>query len=125
MKLEEALVAIIKDAGLGVVGSSLFQSHMPAECKAGALVLTRVGIMVDPYTGLRKGPFQVIVRAGTIVEAHTRASAIIKALTTEGTTKGGVTFKFIKPEHEPLVFPRTEGSQFEASVNYNFAASWE
>lgn len=125
MKLEEALIAIIKDAGLGVIGKTLFQSHMPAECKEGALVLTRVGVMIDPYTGLRKGPFQVIVRAGSIVTAHDRASAIMKALMTEGTTKGGVRFQFIKPEHEPLVFPRTEGASFEASVNYNFAASWE
>lgn len=125
MKLEEALIATIKDAGLGVIGTTLFQSHMPAECKAGILVLARVPIMIDPYTGLRKGPFQVIVRAPKITEAHQKATLVMKALMTEGTQKGGVTFKFIKPEHEPLVFPRTEGSQFEASVNYNFAASWE
>lgn len=125
MKLEEAIVSMIQTAGLGTVGVSLFHSHMPAQVLNGVLVMTRVPIANDPYSGLRKGPFQVVVRSQDLEEAHNKASQIMKALTTDGVTVGEVSFLFIKPAHEPLVFPRTEGSLFEASVNYNFAANWE
>jgi hypothetical protein len=53
------------------------------------------------------------------------AEQLMPVLMTEGAKHGEVRFLFIKPEHDPLVFPRTEGGQFEASVNYNFAANWE
>ncbi|MEG0062980.1 MAG: minor capsid protein [Pseudomonas sp.] len=125
MKLEDALIKRIADAGLGVPGKNLFHSHMPAKVNAGTLVLTRVPIVVDPYTGMRKGPFQVICRDLEIELAHNKASQLMKALVSEGVTVGGVRFLFIKANNEPLVFPRTEGAQFEAAVNYNFAANWE
>lgn len=125
MKLEDAVVAIIQQAGLGVPGKTLFHTHMPANVPKGILVMARVPVMIDKYTGLRKGPFQVIVRAATIVEAHALATQLMSALATEGKRQGPVRFLFIKPEHDPLVFPRTEGGQFEASVNYTFAANWE
>ncbi len=125
MKLEDAIIQIIYEAGLGQPGISLFHTHMPAQVKAGTLVLTRVPILIDPYSGMRKGPFQVICRDQKPDFAHDKASEILKLLATEGVIKGGVSFKFIKPMNEPMVYPRTEGSQFEASVNYNFAANWE
>lgn len=125
MKLEDALVQRIAEAGLGIPGRTLFHSHMPAEVKVGTLVMARVPVTIDPYTGMRKGPFQVICRDLEIDLAHDRASLIIKAMVSEGVTVGGVKFLFIKASNEPLVFPRTEGAQFEAAVNYNFAANWE
>lgn len=125
MILEDAIVARIAANVPGLIlGKSLFHSHMPAEAKQGVLVMTRVPIGVDPYHGVRKGTFQVICRDLKIVDAHDRATAIMKAIVSEGVVQGGVRFMFIKPAHEPLVFPRTEGGQFEASVNYNFAADW-
>lgn len=125
MKLEDALVKIIADAGLGIEGKTLFHSHMPSEVQKGILVMTRVGITIDAYTGLRKGPFQIIVRDKKIADAHNLATAVLKAMKTDGKTVGVVNFLFIHADHEPLVFPRTEGGQFEASVNYTFAANWE
>ena len=125
MKLEETLVAIIQASGLGIPGKTLFHTHMPAGIGAGILVMARVPVMIDPYTDLRKGTFQVIVRAATIQAASGLAEQLMPVLMTEGAKHGEVRFLFIKPEHDPLVFPRTEGGQFEASVNYNFAANWE
>lgn len=125
MKLEDAVVARIQQSGLGIPGKTLFHTHMPAGHTRGILVMARVPVMIDPYTKLRKGTFQVIVRAATIPDASALAVQLMSALTTEGAKQGAVRFLFIKPEHDPLVFPRTEGGQFEASVNYNFAANWE
>lgn len=125
MILEDAIVARIAANVPGlIIGKSLFHSHMPAETNAGVLVMTRVPIEVDPYTGVRKGTFQVICRDLKIADAHNRATTIMKAIVSEGVQQGLVRFMFIKPVHEPLVFPRTPGGQFEAAVNYNFAADW-
>lgn len=125
MKLEDAVVARIQQSGLGIPGKTLFHTHMPAGVGKGVLVMARVPVMIDPYTNLRKGTFQVIVRAATILDASALAVQLMQVLTTEGAKQGPVRFLFIKPEHDPLMFPRTEGGQFEASVNYNFAANWE
>lgn len=124
MKLEDALVQLIKDGAGLVPGKNLFHSFMPSEVVTGTLILTRVPINIDPYSGLRKGTFQVICRNKNLVLAHDAATAIINGIVNEGVTKGGVNFLFVKALNEPMVFPRTEGGQFEASVNYNFAASW-
>lgn len=127
MKLEDALVLLLREVRMTPVivpGKNLFHSFMPSEVEAGTLILTRVPIMIDPYHGLRKGTFQVICRNKNLVAAHDAATTILNGIVNEGVTKGGVNFRFIKALNEPLVFPRTEGGQFEASVNYNFAASW-
>lgn len=127
MTLEDALVLLLKESGVVpalVPGKNLFHSFMPSEVETGTLILTRVPIMIDPYHGLRKGTFQVICRNKNLVTAHDAATAILRGVVNEGVTKGGVNFRFVKALNEPLVFPRTEGGQFEASVNYNFAASW-
>jgi len=126
MKLEDALISHISANAPGLVqGVSLFHSHMPAGIASGVLVMTRVPIEVGLYTGMRNGTFQVVCRDVSIPLAHDKASEIIKAISSEGVRVGTVNFRFIKPQHEPLVFPRTEGAQFEAAVNYIFAANWE
>lgn len=125
MKLETAVVGVIELAGKGISGKTLFHTHMPAGKGEGVLVLSRVPVSIDPYTGLKKGTFQVITRSTNVLTSHSLAVEIMKVLETEGAKHGEVDFKFIKPQHEPLVFPRTDGGQFEASVNYNFAANWE
>lgn len=126
MKLEDSLIQhIAASFPTLVAGVSLFHSHMPADVKSGVLVMTRVPILIDPYTGMRKGTFQVVCRDLKITLAHDMATAIMKAIASEGVITGGVDFRFIKPQHEPLAFPRTEGAQFEAAVNYTFAAHWE
>lgn len=126
MKLLQAITNFIQAQGLGTPGVDLFYGHMPAEVDAGSVVLARVMIDIDPYTGINKGTFQVVSRAMKGDQAYDRAAAIKKVLRLEGAELGGVSFKFIHPKHEPLVFPRTDGGQYEASVNYQFVAdNWE
>lgn len=126
MKLEDALASLIATLVPGQVpGETLFHTHMPAQITKGTLILTRVPIGNDPYNRLRKGTFQVIVRGTDVVACHDKASEIAEALRGEGAVAGDVKFLFIFPINEPLAFPRTEGSLFEASVNFQFAAHWE
>lgn len=125
MKLEAAIVRRLELAGKGVPGTNLFHSHMPAQVPVGTLVLTRVAILRDPYSGLRKGQFQVVCRGVSAEAVHAMAVEALEALRGEQVMVGNVNFLFIFPLHEPIVFPRTDGSQYEASVNYQFSAYWE
>lgn len=126
MKLLEAIVQFIQANGLGVPGKDLFRGYMPAQVLEGTVVLARVAIDDDPYSGIKKGPFQVVTRAATGDLAYAKAAAIKKLLRLEGAVIGEVSFKFITPKHEPIVYPRADGGQYEASVNYQFVAdNWE
>lgn len=126
MKFEDALVEHIASVLPDLIPrKTLFHSHMPADVKSGVLVMARVPVPIDLYSGMRKGSFQIVCRDLKIVLAHDLATSVMKAIASEGVIVGGVDFKYIKPQHEPLVFPRTEGAQFEAAVNYLFAAHWE
>lgn len=126
MKLLEAIVQFIQVNGLGNPGVDLFRGYMPAEVETGTVVLARVPIEDDPYCRTKKGTFQVVTRAATGDLAHAKAAAIKKLLRLEGAEIGEVGFKFIIPKHEPLVYPRADGGQYEASVNYQFVAdNWE
>lgn len=126
MKLLQALVDFIQAQGLGTPGKDLFRGFMPAQVETGTVILARVQIDDDPYCRVKKGTFQVVTRAATGDLAYDKAVAIKKVLRLEGADMGGVSFKFILPKHDPLVFPRTDGGQYEASVNYQFVAdNWE
>lgn len=126
MKLLQAITDFIQAQGLGTPGVDLFYGFMPSEINVGTVVLARVMIDDDPYTRIKKGTFQVVCRGRNSAEAHDKAAAIKKVLRLEGVEIGGVSFKHAYPKHEPLVFPRTDGGQYEASVNYQFVAdNWE
>lgn len=126
MKLLQAIVDYIQAQGLGTPGKDLFRGFMPAQVQAGTVVLARVAIDDEPYSGIKKGTFQVVTRGATGDLAYAKAAAIKKVLRLEGVEIGEVKFKFILPKHDPLVFPRSDGGQYEASVNYQFVAdNWE
>lgn len=126
MKLLQAIVDHLQANGLGTPGKDLFRGYMPAQVDTGVVVLARVAIDEDAYSGIKKGPFQIVTRAASGDLAYDKAAAIKKVLRLEGVEIGGVRFKYILPKHEPLVYPRTDGGQYEASVNYQFVAdNWE
>lgn len=126
MKLLDSIITLIQTNSLGVPGKTLFRDYMPSDIKSGTLVLARVAIEIDPYTGLRKGSVQIVSRDKTPDLARKRASDIMKVVKLEDAVVAGVSFKFIRPKHEPIVFPRADGGLFEASVNYQFVAQdWE
>lgn len=126
MNLEKAVCQFLHEKGAGVPGKTLFYGHMPHQIKSGVVVLVRVPPNDDPYTRIRKGTFQVVVRDEIRDAAYDKAVSIKKLLRLEGGVVGGMSFKFILPKHDPLVYPRSDGGLFEASVNYQFTAdNWE
>ena len=74
-----------------------------------------IGISTD-VRDLRRGSFQVIARSATHEGA---ANSVIDAMPTGGQI-GDMLFRVLHPEHEPLLYPRSDGNSIEASVNFKF-----
>lgn len=77
-----------------------------------------IGISTD-VRDLRRGSFQVIARSATHEGARAAANSVIDAMPTGGQI-GDMLFRVLHPEHEPLLYPRSDGNSIEASVNFKF-----
>lgn len=107
--------------GLGEIGKTLFRHKMPHEVPAGLLLASQTPIQIHPYLeAVRKGSFQVIARGATEDEVEQRLNQVSEILSVQGLVLGGMRFFYIRPEHEPLIFPRSESDFVEASVDFAF-----
>lgn len=120
----DALAAYIADSGLGVVtgrDKTIFVYDMPEKVARGVLLkLPDDGVPIDhELPGYRKTGFQVIVRDNDYVKGMKAANDISTALNLSNTTVGTMSCRFIRPKHEPIVFPVSQGDTLEFSVNFD------
>jgi len=116
----EHIVDYLHQSGVGVKGKTLFAYSMPKQPN-GILVLARSPISIHPYQkGRSDGTFQVAVRGTRYEEITAKADEVVSALTGEGLVMGTLHFLSVMPIHQPLIYPRSDGSMLEASVNFNF-----
>lgn len=104
--------------GFGVSGVDLFRENMPAECDRGYLFIILMPVSIDPYTHLRRGEFELIARSGDSDEAKKMVFDAIESLSMSNRNVGDEMYYYIRPKHEPLTFPRSDGSHIEASVTF-------
>jgi hypothetical protein len=117
----EPILDYIASRGLGVKGVDLFAHSMPAKVKNGVMVMINSPATIHPYQKCkRNGTLQVMVRGVTYGDIGNKAEAISSLLDAEGLVLGGLKLLIIYPLHEPMIYPRSEGSLLEASVNFNF-----
>jgi len=117
----EPLVDYLAAQGIGIKGQTLFAQAMPARVKSGVLIVTNSPIEIHPYQrGRLDGTFQVIVRGSRYDQIHDLASRVQNLFYVEGLVLEQMRFQVIRPLHQPLIYPRAEGGQLEASVNFNF-----
>lgn len=116
----EHIVDYLEAAGIGKKGKTIYAYSMPKQAH-GVLVLARAPISIHPYQkGRNDGSFQVSVRGTRYEEITGKANEVIKALFGEGLVMGDLKFLSITPIHQPFIYPRSDGSMLEASVNFNF-----
>lgn len=101
------------------LGGNSFAFQMPEEVQPAAMVIPPLeGLMFDPQLpGRYKGAYQVLVRTKDLQQAHVLGAEVLQLLTLYNVTLGGVRIVLSEPISTPIVFPRTEADQFEASVN--------
>lgn len=122
MKLEP-IAEYLHSLGIATPGKDLFAYSAPSSAPNNSVLL------VSPLTGtdidyelpcFRRTKFQVIVRGSDHVEGVKLAEKIMDALTLENSSvMPEISIKYMRPRHEPVVFPSSEGDLLEVSVNYD------
>ncbi len=107
--------------GIGVPGVTLFRDSLPADLDTGYLLVIQTETRIDAYTSTRRGRIQLVTRAKSKDQARAMAVSAAEQLELRSETLGNMKFLFLRQRTEPLVYPRTEGGQFEASINLEFA----
>jgi len=124
MKLE-GIQDYLEAEDVGETGVDLFINHMDDEVKEGVVLMSPLtGTYIDhELPNYRKGSFQVIVRARDYESGDELARTISDLLTLENTrtTIDDMAIKYMRPKHEPIVFPRLQGGGLEFSVNFEVA----
>lgn len=116
----EPIVNYLAANGIGRKGNTLFAYNLP-NVDFGILVIAKSPVMINPYQKSRKsGQFQLVVRGRQAREVLRPAEQAVKLLDGEGIVMGDMRFLVLKPVHEPLLYPRSDGNMLEASVNFSF-----
>lgn len=120
MKLK-SLVDYLEDQDKGRMGKDLFIYRMPSEIGAGVLLRDgSQGDLIDhTITGYRIGKVQLIVRGQVIEDGLIRAKDLMNTLTLSDQQLSEDYFNQCLPKHEPIVFPASDGNNYEFSVNFD------
>ena len=119
MNLEELLIHM-QGLGLGTPGQNLFRHQMPEQIQEGLLVTSQVPADIHPYViQYRKGSIQVIARSPNGDAAITKLNGVVDAISGEGLDLPSARVLRLYPRHEPLLYPKSEGALYEASVNFD------
>jgi hypothetical protein len=130
MLTPEHLAPILISARLGKAGLDLFCHKMPSEITKGLVVMGDLaGSEIDhELVNWRIGQIQVILRDTDHASGLRRARAVMDALTVmhrdlpPAGGGPGIRLRRLRPIHDPIVYPRSEGDVLEFSLN--FEAIW-
>lgn len=116
------MLDLLESAGLGKRGESLFLFNMPDTATRGIVLLSSLsGEKIDhELPGYRKPDFQIVARAHDYLVGHDLAKSAMEALTiSQETMLDGMQVKFVRPRHEPVSYPVSDGNYIEWSVNFD------
>lgn len=118
----QKIVKFLDDEGYGIMGEDLFRDNMPDGVNNGLAVFTMSPVLIHPYLGIGQGSFQIVGRGEDQDELHDRMKSVAGAFGGgKGLELGDIKFHYIRAEHEPLMFPRSESDLVEASVSFAFS----
>ena len=117
------IVELLEAENFGTIGKDLFRNFMPHDVREGLLVTIQMPVEIDRYLNYCKGSFQVVARGTDWESPRLVMVDVSKVLCGEGLSLGDMYFYFMRPRHEPLIFPKSEGDLIEASVNFDFIYS--
>lgn len=114
------LIDRLEAAAIGVKGTSLFLNMMPTECELGVLLKPPLnGTQIDyELPGYFKTRLQVVARSHDYAEGLDLCKRAVAALLiTSDTVVGPMTIRFLRPKHQPVAFPLSEGNFIEFNVS--------
>jgi hypothetical protein len=122
MKFLKNMLTLLEQANLGQPGKSLFLFELPGSAEKAIVLLPQLsGTKIDhELPGLLRPGFQLVVRARDHLSGYDLANAAVEALTmNQDTQLDGILVKFVRPRHEPVPYPVSEGNYIEWSVNFD------
>ena len=120
MKLEN-VAEYLREQGYGTIGIDLFAHRMPEEVNVGVLLTSPLtGVMIDhEMPGYYKSNFLMVIRHREIDTGLSLAETLSNVLSLQEQKLGDVVVNFIRPRFKPVVFPSSQGDNFEASVGFD------
>lgn len=118
----EAIANYLVTQGVGISGQSLFVYRMPPAINEGILLISDLkGTEIDyELPGFKRTTFQAIVRHTEHVAGRALADLVSSTLTLEnGFVLSNLLVRYIRPRHEPVMYPVSEGDYLEFSVNFD------
>lgn len=125
----EELALHLREAEIAGLGNEIYAFTMREGIKGAMITSANSGMMADnELPGLYRGSFQVVVRAYSIRDAYDTSIALINALNSHKKKEDGLAAAFelptiivnyIYPRHLPVIFPRSDGAFYEASINFD------
>jgi hypothetical protein len=123
----DCIAEVLIEANLATaLGVDIFEHHIPETCTQGILLkLPMDGIPVNHYIiGFYKGSFQAILRSKDHAFGDAQSLLINNALTFYNRTftdpvSGDVLMRVLQcfPLTRPVVYPRTQGNEYEWACN--------
>lgn len=111
------------------IGSSVFVYTLKENDVGAMLTAHTSGVLASlDIPDYYKGPLQLVVRATNPKDAEQQATAIVKVLSSTEKQKLGqaigftlptIQVNYVYPRHLPVVYPRSDGNYYEASVNFD------
>lgn len=113
-----ALLNILAEKKLGVVGESLFVHSMPLQARKAIMLRQNLtGTPIDhELPGFYKSSFQVIVRTSGYKEGETFAKQVMDALTLSEAQIGDMYVRYCRPVATPVPFPMSDGNLIENNI---------
>lgn len=111
----------LENAGLGMMGQTIFINMIPIECPQGILLRSPLsGTKIDyELPGYYRTKFQLIVRAGSYAAGEALAASVFAALTIKETQLGTMYVRYMRPMTKPAVFPLSKGNLLEFAAYFD------
>lgn len=124
MMLLKIIAEYAESINAGTIGRDLFAYNMPETSNLGVLLRQPLtGAEIDyELPGYRKAKFQVIVRCKPveIEQGLVKITEFVDMITVLSEMNlSGMQIKYMRPRHDPVLYPVSEGNNLEYSVNFD------
>lgn len=125
MNFLQDLLALLENEGVGKKGGktgNMYINSMPQSTELGLSLMGKLTGDTINYElpKYRKTGFQLVVRAKKYQEGENLIKAAIEALTiTRPTSLDNHHVKYVRPKHDFVSFPLSDGNNTEFSVNFD------
>lgn len=122
MTLVQLMADALHDKGVAIKSKTVFTNNIPATVGLAVGLFGKLtGDTIDyELKGFRKTTFQLVVRCQLLTDGEVLIRQAVEAITFEKRTDfPGFQINYIRPKHDPVNYPISDGNKTEFSVNFD------